>query len=273
MGQAYRAARSLEDTSGGGADAGTHCRMRPATMDRIETGWLRDAMVAFRDETVLYLRTCAGFAFGPRRFLAEWSAGTRRAQTPSLPWRRLSPSPPRFNSRAIPFPGQRKPPEAGSPFWRGVLQAAGPYTHYLLLGLASHAAPALRRSRTSARASLAATLYSGGISILAIGVLYLFAASAFPALRPEGDVSRADANAFAAASSPSRPASRSFSSLLVAALARTHGVSAWLSAMAVGCAGRKRTGFGALRRRESYGLHPVACWIEHATQPATGAAD
>ncbi len=232
-------------------------------MDRIETGWLRDAMVAFRDETVLYLRTCAGFAFGPRRFLAQWSAGTRRAQNPLAFMATTLAITTALQLARDSLPGATQAAEAGSPFWRGVLQAAGPYTHYLLLGLASHAVLRLCGGRGRLLASLAATLYSGGISILAIGVLYLCAASAFPALRPEGDVSHADANAFAAALITFAACFAVFLVLLVAALARTHGVSAWLSAMAVTAAlVASALAFGALRPPGSYGLHPVVR-IEH----------
>src|SRR3954470_20123299 len=101
-------------------------------MDGIETGWLRDAMVAFCDETLLYLRTCAGFAFRPRRFLAEWSAGTRRAQNPLAFMATTLAITTALQVARDSLPGATEATEAGSPFWKSVLQGAGPYAHYLL---------------------------------------------------------------------------------------------------------------------------------------------
>jgi hypothetical protein len=53
-------------------------------------------------------------------------------------------------------------------------------------------------------ASIAATSYSGGIALLAIAELYFCAAVVFPALRPAGNVSRADAKAFVRTPCPFR---------------------------------------------------------------------
>jgi hypothetical protein len=227
-------------------------------MAGIETRWLHEAIAAFRDETVLYLRTAAAFALRPRRFVADWSAGARRAQNPlgfmattlaitaALQFARNS------------LPGATEQADSASPFWRGVLQAAGPYAHYLALGVASHGVLRATGSRGRLLASVAATLYSGGIALLAIATLYFCAALLFPALRPSGNVSRGDAKAFAVALLTFAFCFALFLALLVAALARMHAIRLWRSAVAVALAlVASALVFGALRPPGSYGLHPV----------------
>jgi hypothetical protein len=227
-------------------------------MGQVETGWLREAFVASRDETLLYLHTAAGFALRPGRFLSEWSAGSRRAQNPlgfmattlavtaALQFARSS------------LPGATETADATSPLWKAALQAAGPYAHYLLLGVASHAVLRLMGARGRLLASLAATLYSGGIALVAIGTLYLCAALLFPTLRPSGDVPRGDPKAFAVALLVFAFCFALFLALLIAALARMHQIRAWRAGLAAAVA-LVASGlvFGAVRPPGSYGLHPV----------------
>jgi hypothetical protein len=144
-------------------------------MGGIETRWLHEAITAFRDETVLYLRTAAAFALRPRRFIAEWSAGTRRARNPLGFMATMLAITAALQFARTSLPGATEQGESGSPLLRGVLQAAGPYAHYLALGVASHALLRLAGARGRLLASVAATLYSGGIALLVLALARMHA--------------------------------------------------------------------------------------------------
>src|SRR2546428_6192296 len=198
----------------------------------VETGWLRGAASASWDEAVLYARSATGLAGHPRRFLDEWRQGLRRAQHPlGFMATTLALSAALQLARRS-LPGSTDSPSVGSPLWSGLLESVGPYAHYLVLGVLSHAMLRLEGARGRLLGSVAATLYSGGIALLAIGSLFFLAALALPTLRRSGDVPHSDARALAVAVVVFGVSYAGFVALLVAALGRLHRAP-WRAAVAV----------------------------------------
>lgn len=221
------------------------------------TGWLREAVVAFWAEAVLYARTAAGFARRPRRFLDEWVAGRRRAQNPLgfMATTLALTASLQLLRRSLPGATDSSPASA-SPLWNGLLESVGPYAHYLVLGLVSHAVLRLLRTRGQLLGSVAATLYSGGIALLVITVLFFAAALTFPGLRRSGTVSHADRAALAAAIAAFAASYALFAVLLVASLGRLHHAP-WRAGLGVGAAiVAIALAFGNLNPPGHYGLHP-----------------
>ena len=144
----------------------------------------------------------------------------------------------------------------GSPLWNGLLESAGPYAHYLVLGIVSHAVLRLARARGRLLGSVAATLYSAGIALLVIGVLLFLDALAFPALRRAGPVSHSDVRALTIAIVVFGVSYAAFVVLLAAALGRLHRAP-WRAAIAVFAAiVATALFFGMVHPPGSYGLHP-----------------
>lgn len=154
------------------------------------------------------------------------------------------------------LPGATDSPSVGSPLWSGLLESVGPYAHYLVLGVLSHAVLRLERARGRLLGSVAATLYSGGIALLVIGALFFLAALALPTLRRSGDVPHSDARALAVAIVVFGGSYAGFVALLMAALGRLH-QAPWRAAIAV-IAAILATAlfFGMVKPPGSYGLHP-----------------
>ena len=258
-----RRAPLLEDTSGAPTrDFIVGSAAESRAMDRIETGWLRDAMVAFRDETVLYLRTCAGFAFRPPALPCR----VERRDAPRAEPPRFHGDDARHHHRAS---TRARFPSRGDASRRGRLSllegrpASRRAVHPLPLARAREprGAPALRRSRTSARVARGHPVFGRDfpprhrcpLSLRGVGLPG--AASRRRRLPRRRECICGGFNHL-------RGLFRNLFALLVASLARTHGVSAWLSTVAVAAAVvASALVFGALRPPGSYGLHPVV-WID-----------
>jgi hypothetical protein len=123
-------------------------------------------------------------------------------------------------------------------------------------GLVAQAGLRLSRARGQLLGSVAATLYSGGIALLLIGVLSFAAAVAFPGLRRSGQLSHSDRATLATAIVVFGASYALFAVLLVAALGRLHHAP-WRAVLGVAAAiVATALVFGNLNPPGSYGLHP-----------------
>jgi hypothetical protein len=217
---------------------------------------LRAAAGASWDEAVLYARTAAGFARHPRRFLEEWKQGVRRAQNPLGFMATTLAVTAALQLARQSLPGATDEAHTGSPLWNGLLESAGPYAHYLVLGVVSHAVLRLARARGRLLGSVAATLYPAGIALLVIGVLFFLGALVLPTFRRSGAVSHSDVRALTTAIVVFGVSYAAFVVLLVAALGRLHRAP-WRVAMAIFAAiVASALFFGMVHPPGSYGLHP-----------------
>jgi len=222
----------------------------------VETGWLRAAARSSWDEAVLYARTAAGFARHPRRFLDEWRQGARPAQNPLGFMATTLALTAALQVARQSLPGATDSPHVGSPLWNGLLESVGPYAHYLVMGVISHAVLRLCRARGLLLGSVAATLYSGGVALLGIAALLFLAALAFPTLRRSGSVPHSDVRALAAAIVVFAISYAAFLGLLLAALARIHRAPGRAAIAVTVAILATALFFGMVNPPGKYGLHP-----------------
>jgi hypothetical protein len=142
----------------GSPAADAMCYPRCVDSDR-GPDWLREAVVAVRDESVRFLVTVLQCTRHPRRFAAAWFAG----ETPAL-------NPIGYVSTALAISTAVRSvtlallplSDDGDGFWSNVGAATLPYAYYALLGVLCHVVLRQRKTARPLRASMGIALYVGG---------------------------------------------------------------------------------------------------------------
>jgi hypothetical protein len=120
--------------------------------------WLREAVVAVRDEAVRFLVTVLQCSRHPRRFAAAWFAGETRAPNP-IGYVSTSLA---VTAAATSATAALVGIDSNSGLWSGLAAATLPYAYYALLGVLCHLALRLSGATRPLSASLAIALYVGG---------------------------------------------------------------------------------------------------------------
>lgn len=120
--------------------------------------WLREAVVAVRDESIRFVVTVLQCTRHPRRFAAAWFAGETRALNPiGYVSTALAIS---TAVRSVTIALLSISDDSG--FWSNVGAATLPYAYYALLGVLCHVVLRQRKTARPLRASMAIALYIGG---------------------------------------------------------------------------------------------------------------
>ena len=123
--------------------------------------WVADAVRAFVRETSLFCRTAIGFSRHPGRFITAWAAGEQHALNPLGFLATSAAILGTARVLALMAMGDQDSPDS---LWIQLLDALGPFAHYLAIGLLCHVVLRLLRVPIKRRAtdSAAAALYAGG---------------------------------------------------------------------------------------------------------------
>jgi len=121
--------------------------------------WVREAVVAVRDEVVRFGATALHFTLHPQRFAASWYEGKTEALNPAA---FLSTS---LGVRAavlVVSAWIRGLHGDDDSFWSTLGEATLPYVYYMVLGVLCHPVLRLCGSKRPLRASVAVALFAGG---------------------------------------------------------------------------------------------------------------
>jgi hypothetical protein len=124
----------------------------------IETRWLADSLRLTWREIRSFAATAAAATVRPARFAGQWVHGERPAMNPLGYFATSAAIVAVYRKIAFAVVGTETDEGLGAE----ILDAVGPYLHYVALGLLSHAVLRLRGSRRTLRGTLALSLYVGG---------------------------------------------------------------------------------------------------------------
>jgi hypothetical protein len=124
----------------------------------IETRWLADSLRLTLREVRSFAATAAAVTVRPARFARQWVHGQREAMNPLGYFATSAAIVAVYQKVSFAVVGVKSEGALGTE----LLNAVGPYLHYVALGLLCHAMLRLRGSRRSMRGSLGLSLYVGG---------------------------------------------------------------------------------------------------------------
>ena len=142
----------------------------PARKDPASS-WLREAITAFLSEARLFLSTLS-FALRPRRFVDAWLEGERRVMNPLGFMATALGIAAVLAEVSASLAGARPGAAADHSVITELLQAFGPYLHYVALGLICHGLLVALGSRRSLFGSVAIALYAGGAATLQAALMF-----------------------------------------------------------------------------------------------------